>query len=428
MRVVIVAELESGGRAGGIEQAVIGLAHGLTHLADGHDDYVFTTNASAGDWLQSYLGPKGRIVVRGGVDDKRSFGAKVSSRLHRSASATAQASLEVLRACFRATLELETHKPYKLQISDGFYEALAPDVLHFPYQQMVLSSIPTIFAPHDLQHLHYPEFFSQGEIGWREYYYRAWCRHATAVETSSHWTRADLIDKYSLAPSKVHAVLRGAPASLYSQDDTSPDEVRERWKIPERFCLYPAQTWPHKNHIRLIEAIAMVRDRDGIPIHLVCTGRKNDYWPRIAARIRDLDLEDRVQFLGFVPAADLRVLYRLARFVIYPTLFEGGGFPVLEALHEGSPLACSNVASLTEQAGVAALLFDPLSPGSITGALRRMSNDTQLRNTLRANGFAQVQRFTWDNCARHMRALYRTVAGQILSDEDRALLAVGLHS
>jgi glycosyltransferase involved in cell wall biosynthesis len=129
-----------------------------------------------------------------------------------------------------------------------------------------------------------------------------------------------------------------------------------------------------------------------------------------------------VRFLGFVEPAELRALYHLAQFVIHPSLFEGGGLPILEAFNEGAPVACANTTSLPEYAGDAALYFDSTSVESIADAAKRMTSDAALRADLRERGHARVQSFTWERTARAYRALYRKIAGQELSADDHALL------
>jgi glycosyltransferase involved in cell wall biosynthesis len=427
MRVVIMAELPPGGGLGGVEQAILGLAHGLSHLADGDDEYLFTVHRWARGWLDPYLGPNGRVVVRDGT--YRAVCSLVTWRLQRDTPAVAK---RVLRAAY-AGLQVPLRRAggrdqFTLERSDGFYESLAPHVVHFPYQSMSLTALPTIFAPWDLQHLHYPQFFTREQVRWRDFHYREWCRRATALEVGSHWARDDVIARYVLPGAKVHAIARGAPVQAYALDEAALRGAARTLHLPERFCLYPAQTWRHKNHLRLLDALALLRDRDGERLHLVCTGRKNDFWPHVERRIRELDLQSLVTFLGYVPPIRLRALYRLAEFVVYPSLFEGGGLPVVEAFVEGAPLACANATCLPEQAGDAALLFDPLSVDSIAAALRALHRDRALRLQLRERGANRVRHLTWERTARHFRALYRSVGGQPLSQEDRELLAAGQFS
>ena len=136
----------------------------------------------------------------------------------------------------------------------------------------------------------------------------------------------------------------------------------------------------------------------------------------------ELRLEDQVKFLGMVPAEDLRVLYRLAQFVVIPTLFEAASGPIYEAWYDGTPVACSNVTSLPEQAGDAALLFDPLSVEAIAAGVGEMATNPEVRESLRKRGERRLKDFSWERTAKAYRAVYRRAAGHSLEEEDRWLL------
>jgi glycosyltransferase involved in cell wall biosynthesis len=308
--------------------------------------------------------------------------------------------------------------------SDGWYESLGVEVLHFPYQFYVRSKVATIFNPHDLQHRHL-QLLDPDESAQRDALYAEACREARVVVADSKWGRDDIAREYGVAPEKLYAIPMSAPTELYApMTDTFLSTVKSRYRLPSEFAFYPAQTWAHKNHLRLLEAIAQLRDREGLMISLVCTGVRNEFWRTIQRRVRELRLENQVWFLGFVGSNELRAIYRLAQFVVYPSLFEGGGLPILEAFQEGVPVVCSDVTSLPEYAGDAVLFFDPASVESIAGALRRMNADAALRKELRRRGAERARLFSWDRTAKAYRALYRKVAQYPLSDEEQALLDI----
>jgi glycosyltransferase involved in cell wall biosynthesis len=232
----------------------------------------------------------------------------------------------------------------------------------------------------------------------------------------------DVVSHLRLAPEKVQVI----PWAPVTEEYPVPAEAdlaaaRVRFALPERFALYPGQTFPHKNHLALVQAVATARSR-GAGFHVVCPGKQSDHFARIAAEARRLGVEDLLSFPGYVSPLELRCLYRLATLLVFPSLFEGGGMPVFEAFAAGVPVACSNVTCLPEQAGDAAVLFDPRDPGAIADAVLRLWTDAGLRAVLVERGAARVARFTWVRTARTYRALYRRVAGRPLGDEDRALL------
>jgi glycosyltransferase involved in cell wall biosynthesis len=212
-----------------------------------------------------------------------------------------------------------------------------------------------------------------------------------------------------------------APASELSDEVLS--SVRAKYQLEGPFVLYPAVTWPHKNHLRLFEALAYLRDKRGLRPQLVCTGsRFEPFWHCIERALREFALTAQVKFLGHIPDEDLRGLFRLATCVTLPSLFEANSLPVFEAWQEGAPVACSNVTALPEQVGNAALLFDPTDHVAIADALAALITDSDLRRTLRDRGNRRSQQFTWDQTARAYRAIYRRVAGRELTGDDRRLL------
>src|SRR5262249_54403569 len=155
----------------------------------------------------------------------------------------------------------------------------------------------------------------------------------------------------------------------------------------------------------------------------VCTGSLHErFWAQIASLISQLGLDKQVCFLGFVPQGDLRALYRLARCLVLPTLFEANSLPIFEAWLDGAPVVCSNVTALPEQIMDAGLLFDPLDVTSMADAIAKVFTDAHLREDLRAKGRHRLADFDWKRTARAYRAVYRRTAGQRLSQEDRLLL------
>lgn len=406
LRVAIDAPMTKDGHWGGTEQFVISLVHALGKL-DGKEEYVILVHEQNPGWLNSYIGLNQQIIINPftRVDRMKAWLGplrKPSGRLFR----------RVRRAWLG-----------DVPVSNGFYESLGVDVIHFPHHGFVHCNLPTVYTPHDLQHLHYPQFFSTEEITIRDAVIRMGCYNAFAVTVDSEWTKNDLVRQYGITPQKIFAIPMGAPTELYAPvSGEQCVEVIHQFQLPQTFVLYPAQTWQHKNHIRLLEAIALLRDREGIIINLVSTGRKNSFWSQIEKAIYRLNLTKQVRFLGFVRPEELRTLYHLAQFIVHPSLFEGGGLPVLEAFHEKRALACSNAASLPEYAGDAALIFDPTSVESIAQAIARLSTDAELRAELIRRGTIRIQRFTWERTARAYRALYRRAAGLKLSGEEIRLL------
>jgi len=242
---------------------------------------------------------------------------------------------------------------------------------------------------------------------------------------ASQFVRSDVVERYGIAPEKV-LVIPWAPPPLPKSEE--PDErivqaLRSKYEFAGRpFALYPAMTWEHKNHLRLLDAVAYLRDRQALNLPVICTGFKTEFWPAIEKRMFELGLNELVKFPGMVPVKELNALYRAAQFVFVPTLFEAASAPVFESWQHGAPVACSTVTSLPEQVADAALLFDPFSVKDIADALARMTTDFTLRAELSERGTRRLNDFSLERTARAYRAVYRRAAGRKLTEEDRSLL------
>jgi glycosyltransferase involved in cell wall biosynthesis len=419
LRIAINAQLRPFSTSGGIEQALIGLVAALGELDDGPEEYVLIGPWQEPDWLEPYLGPNQRIVPsQGPAGPARRLGPLVP------AVRPLWPFLRRARSTWSRLVQGE-RRGIDVPKSDGFYERLECQVVHFPYQSFVVCDLPTVYNPHDLQHVHYPQFFTASAIAWRETTYRAGCQLAHTVVVGSNWVKEDIIRHYRVSPDKVQVIPWAPLSEPYPEPSPATVQaVKDEYALQLPFALYPAVTWEHKNHLRLLEALALLRDRDGLVVRLVCTGAQHpSFWAHIQERLRTLHLDGQVRFLGMVPPEHFRSIYKLAQFVVVPTLFEAASSPVFEAWLEAVPVACSTVTSLPEQAGDAALLFDPFHIEAIADAVRRMAGDEHLRADLIRKGKRRLQDFNWERTAKTYRAVYRRAAGGPLTEEDRWLLS-----
>ncbi len=411
LTVVINAQVPPGGRWGGVQQFVAGLVCALGRLDDGPERYVVLGPSEGAEWLEPYLGPNQRLVAEPAPAPDR------AERLKRALG-------PLRRPLGRLYRRLAGPPHYGVEDGNGLYRSLGADVVHFPFQRFAACDLPTVYNPHDLQHRHMPELFRPEELAYREAVHGFACRHAGAVAAESAWAMRDLAAQYGVEPARLYVVPRGAPTDLAGPVNRETlERIRHELCPDGPFCLYPARTWPHKNHARLLEALGLLRERHDLALGLVCTGRPTEHVGALRRRVRRLGLDGQVRFTGFVPAPELRALYRLARFLVFPSLFEGGGFPVIEAFHEGAPVACSRATCLPECAGDAAVFFDPLSPEDMAGVMHQLARDETLRAALRECGRRRARLFHWDKTGRTYRAIYRKLAGRALSEEDRATLA-----
>ena len=405
LRVVIDARLRDG-EPGGVQQIVIGLASGLSRLPDPrHEEYLFATWRNQSAWLQPFLRDPCKMI------EIRASRTRAVGRWVRNALAAAGA------------LGALPSSPVRVAARDQAVEALQADVIHFATQRAFLTGTPNIYQPHDLQHVHLPQFFSEAARESRDRVYRTYCTHASTVVVMSQWGWRDIVSHFGLLPSKV-AVVPWAPMlpEYAPPDGPAIAATRRKYSLPPRFAYFPAHTFPHKNHLGLLAALARLRDRSGLVVPLVCSGRRNEFHRVIRRRVRELGLDTQVRFLGFVSPQEVNVLYRACHAVLFPTLFEGWGLPVSEACVAGVPIACSRVTCLPEQADGAAVLFDPADQDDIARAVAEVWCDEGVRARLVARGREVARRLSWDRTAEMFRAHYRKLAGRPLSARDADLL------
>jgi glycosyltransferase involved in cell wall biosynthesis len=276
-------------------------------------------------------------------------------------------------------------------------------VLHYPVTVPIpQSGLPTVLTLHDVQHHELPASFSALERRYRAWAYDAAARDATLVLTSSEHSRRSLVDLVGVDPDRLLVMSYGIDHERFQ-----PDGPRASGQ-PERYVIYPANLWPHKNHERLLEAMAHVGEKD---LHLLLTGQAYGREQELLDRARELGVGDRVHHLGFVPAAMVPELYRGAVAMVFPSLFEGFGAPPLEAMASGCPVVASDRGSLAEICGDAALVVDPHDPASIAAGIDRIAGDEALRAELVRRGVEHAAGFTWEaSAAAHVAAYERALA------------------
>ena len=262
------------------------------------------------------------------------------------------------------------------------------DVVHYPLTVPIPRvERPSVLTLLDVQHLDLPELFPRGERLFRRLAYDGAARRADLVIVISEWVRERVVERLGLDPDRVHAIHLGVDHRRFAP---APEVVRED------FLLYPARPWPHKNHARLFEAFARVRERRP-GLRLVLTGVGHD-----AAR-----LPTGVETVGGVSADELVALYRRAAALVFPSLYEGFGLPPVEAMACGCPVAASSAGSLPEVADDAAVLFDPYDADAIaTGIEEALSRAHELGGL----GIARAAGFTWEATARAHDRVYEAAA------------------
>lgn len=277
-----------------------------------------------------------------------------------------------------------------------------PDVLFIPAHVVPSIHPPrTVVTIHDLGYLAFPEAHTRArrlDLHLSTLWSTRTAHHIIAV---SQATRNDLIRRYLVPPTKISVIHHGLSAHFHPPTShTEHETVAARYGIHGPYLLSVGTVQPRKNLVRLIDAYAqVVRDNAGDTPHLVLAGKRGWLTESIERRATEHGIAERVHFTGYVDDADLPALLGGAVAFVFPSLYEGFGFPVLEAMACGTPVLTSTTSSLPEVAGDAALLVDPHNTHAIAGGLVQLITDAALRTTLRERGLARAARFTWERCA-----------------------------
>lgn len=315
--------------------------------------------------------------------------------------------------------EVRVHDRHRFPVRAVWMQAYAPralaeieaDVAHYTNGMMpVLCDTAAVVTVHDMSLRLYPRFHPLRRLVINRPLQRLAIARADAIVTVSHSTRRDLLRLHNAAADRVHVVHEAAsPQFRPVHDPAALARVRRDHRLPDRFVLYVGTVEPRKNLRRLLAAVAQARAA-GMPHHLVCAGPYGWLSSDLTSEIARLGLTDVVHFTGYVPFTQLPALYSLCEMFAFPSIYEGFGLPVVEALACGAPVLTSSTSSLAEIAGAAAVTVDPLDVEALTGGLLRLAHDADLRASLRAAGPARAASFSWAQAARDVLAVYRSAA------------------
>lgn len=260
--------------------------------------------------------------------------------------------------------------------------------------------VPYLATVWDLEHRRMPMFPEVGGNGWawqtREDNYRRLLPRACRVLTGTHAGKNDIVRFYGVAPENISVIPLPVDAR-FRTPAAAAENIRAKYGITERFIFYPAQFWPHKNHVNLLLALRRYNDDHPKPLHLVLTGSNMGNQDHVMSTIRELDIPGIVHVLGFLPHEDMLAIYAQSEAMIFPTFFGPDNLPPLEAFALGCPVAASRVPGAEEQFGDAAILFNPASPAEIADAMARIVDDPAKRSDLIDRGRKRVASLTPEN-------------------------------
>jgi glycosyltransferase involved in cell wall biosynthesis len=288
------------------------------------------------------------------------------------------------------------------------------DLFHAPHYVLpALTPCKSVVTIHDCIHLRFPQYLRRMRLGYAYARGSLWVatHRSNRILTVSEASKRDILDYFHVPPSKIDVIYNGIDERFSTpppEDDVA--RVRERYQLDDPFILYAGNIKPHKNLERTIEAFHLLRRTGQFDqVKLVIIGDEIAKYAALRHAVHRHKLHKYVRFFGFVPDRTLAILYRLSAVFVFPSLYEGFGLPPLEAMASGTPVITSNVSSLPEVVGDAALLVDPLHPDAIADALRRVLTDAGLRSDLSARGLERARHFSWERSIRRVREIYTEV-------------------
>lgn len=284
------------------------------------------------------------------------------------------------------------------------------DIIHCPYQYLPQSkTAKSICTMHDLQELHFPEYFTPEVRAERATSYLKYIKDADELIVSYQHIKDDIIRYFQVSPHKIKVCLLDMANLWFDKYSASEIEALDTLAISYNFILYPANTWEHKNHQKLLEALFHLKEQGIHDIKLVCSGFKTPYYERTIKPFIDRhNLQEQVMFPGVLDERILYSLYKKCSGVIIPTLYEAGSFPLMESILLDIPVICSNITSLPETIGDNSFLFNPNDVFEISDKLKQLWNDDSYRERARLNCRKQSSRLRNTNALDHILAVYKS--------------------
>jgi glycosyltransferase involved in cell wall biosynthesis len=290
------------------------------------------------------------------------------------------------------------------------------ELFHAPHYVLPpLTPCRAVVTIHDCIHLRFPQYLPS-RVGYAYARAQMWTatHRAARVITVSEASKRDILRYFHVPESRIDVIYNAIDERFWQQP--AADEiarVRERYRLDSPFVLYAGNIKPHKNLERLIEAFHLLRQNAAMKdVQLLIIGDEISKYATLRRAVHSHKLHKHVRFFGFVSHQTLAALYRLAAAFVFPSLYEGFGLPPLEAMASGTPVITSNVSSLPEVVGDAALLIDPYEPAAIADAMQRVLDDTALADDLRRRGLVRARTFSWERSIARVREIYDEVGGR----------------
>ena len=379
---------------GGVNSFTIGLLDGFARVAETHEFTIFVTPWNSEMFDRYNLLPNFEVVEI--EESERDWLRAIHKRL----------PLAVKRR-----LPLAAPRGFNSREEDVL--ARRSDVLYVPYvpppRLFPFPDVPTVYSIHDIQHEHFPEFFTSEELVMREAGFAKCVDHATAIQASSRAMCRDFCEHFpKLNAANVEVIPEGVDIDLFSQPQIGND-VCARYELPESFLFTPAQLWHHKNHLTTLKALKRLRDRR-IVLPWVLTGSEYSAGQGIFEFARENDLLEQIFYLGVVPFEDVISLHQRARFLVTASLHESSSLPILEAAAAGTPIIAGRIPPHEEMAEHLQMrLFAPADEEDLATVLEEAWSDQEKSSAQVAANRVGVQRYSWDNAALMYLELFERV-------------------
>jgi glycosyltransferase involved in cell wall biosynthesis len=313
-------------------------------------------------------------------------------------------------------VEVDPSKPYSIREQFSVPWTLVrtrTNVFHEPHYVLPpLTRCRSVVTIHDCIHLRFPQYLPKpGALAYARAQMGSAVRRSHRILTVSEASKRDILEYFKVKPAKVTVIYNAIDERfLAPPPEESVHAVAERYQLQGDFALYVGTVKPHKNVERLIDAFHLVRQSGLDQLKLVVIGDDISKYAVLRRAVHRYNLHKYVRFLGFLPDDTLAVVYRLAAVFVFPSLYEGFGLPPLEAMACGTPVVTSNVSSLPEVMGDAALFVDPYNAQAIADGMRRVLTEPALRAELGTRGLARARDFSWERSVRRIRDIYDEVA------------------
>lgn len=393
-----------GGDNGGAKIFVLELVHRLAAM---HPEtrFILLTQATTHDELAS--------MDSANVSRRMVVGPTVAHTVRPRMEALARRVLPRLPTPLRGRimgLGYRLNSALKRGGSGSLLSEIGADLLFCPFTAPTyfVPGIPIICTIYDLQYKTYPEFFAPEDVAYRDRTFVEACRRANALAAISDYSREAAIRHGNLDPERIRTIHLRMARRMATWADENKAILDRLGLVPQRYLVYPANFWKHKNHEMLLTAFGMAC-RQGLPLDakLVCTGEAGERQAWLLRAARTMNLGERILFPGYLHDAELAALMKQCRGVVFPSLHEGFGLPVIEAMAAGVPVACSNTTALMEVAGDAAIMFDPRIPAQIADAIFALVQDAAARAERIKAGLARAAEFAdTDRMAREYMDLF----------------------